>query len=411
MLILSLAPKKCKLWVGKGSWREVCSGLQTMDSDTSNSAVCSTVIYGKIPTRCVNAGCLSSLSHIIRAGFSGPILSLHGKRRQRFKCTRCGFKFSENFEKLHYRLKHKDPSLNSKIFQLFIHGLSNRKISRFLGISPHSTRIRLTRLSQRALEFHHQSTKDLFISEAICFDGLENFAYSQYEPNNINQAIGKDSLFIYDFNFAPLNRKGRMSPWQKLRNAEIVNQKGRFNPKAVRVASRDIIERLYDKRMDESTALLLISDEHFQYRRVIQQDLKSFKINHLTISSKAVRNYQNILFSVNHADLLIRKAIAPFARETISFSKTHGQMCQKFALFMVYKNYMVPQFTKAHKGRVNADRESPAQNVGISSKMLDYSDIFSLRSMETVIKTWNEDWKSFWRGLIPAKHHRSFSFV
>lgn len=369
------------------------------------------IITGSFPDRCPSPNCCGQRDRIVKFGFSGPVRCLYGKKRQRYKCTLCGMKFCENFDKLHYRLKHKDPSLNSKIFVFFIHGLSTRKIARLLEISPHSTRIRLKRLSQRALEFHLQQTSKLSITEPICFDGLENFAVSQYEPNNINQAIGRDSLFIYDFNFAPLNRKGRTSLFQKLKLSQLIAKQGRFNPAAVRVATREIFSRLYSRRQNEGTPLTILSDEHFQYRRVVQQDLSKLNIAHVTISSKAARNYQNILFSVNHADLLIRKALAPFARETISFSKTHGQMCQKFALFMVYKNYMTPQFTNPQVRRFNAHIESPAQKLGIAERILEYSDVFALRSHEATTQNWNEDWKSFWMAEVPSQYHRNTKFV
>jgi hypothetical protein len=287
--------------------------------------------------------------------------------------------------------------------------LSNRKIARLLEISEHSVRIRISRLSQRALEFHQQSIQGLAIKEPICFDGLENFAGSQYDPNNIQHAVGRNSLFIYDFNFAPMNRKGRMSPWQKMRLRSIVGKHGRYNPSAIRIATRDILERLCARR-DPTGALLLLSDEHFQYRRVLREDGAFRAIEHLTVSSKACRNYQNILFGVNHADLLIRQTLAAFARETISFSKTAGKMCQRYALFLVYKNYMCPQFTKKQIRRANAQSTSPAQRLGLCKDLLGFSDIFSIRSLPGAAQDWNEDWKAFWSAEVPQKYRRSPEF-
>ena len=260
-------------------------------------------------SKCPNSKCLYD-GPLIRFGFSRALVCLNGNRRQRFRCPVCKRICSENVHKIHYRLRHKDPALNSKILQFTLHGLSNRKISRLLDLSEHCVRIRLNRLSQRALEFHHDSIMNLKIAEPVCFDGLENFASSQYDPNNIQQAVGRNSLFIYDFNFASMNRKGRMSPWQKRRLRHIVSTQGRYNPQAIRLATKDILSRIYARKSEER--LLLLSDEHFQYRRVLNQELKSAKIDHMTISSKACRNFQNILFSVNHADLLIRQSMAAF---------------------------------------------------------------------------------------------------
>jgi hypothetical protein len=303
-------------------------------------------------------------------------------------------------------MRHRDPALNSKVLDLALNGLSNRRISRFLEISEHCVRIRIDRLAKKALEFHHHVSHDLRIEEPVAFDGLENFAGSQYDPNNIQHAIGRDSLFIYDFNFASLNRKGHMSPWQRRRLRSLVAKKGRYHTKAIRIATGDILRRLYGKRAP-GKILLLLSDEHFHYRRALSEDLKCPNIEHKTVSSRACRNYQNILFSVNHADLLIRQNTAAFARETISFSKTPGSMCQRYALFMVHKNYMCPQFTKRQVRREGAELRSPAQRLGLTDRILGFRDIFHWRSSAERIQDMNQDWKCFWNGEVPAKYHRS----
>ena len=367
-------------------------------------------VFSQNPNSCPNPKCSATANNIVRAGFSRPVACLYGRRRQRFRCNLCHTRIAENHFKLHFRLKHADPAINSKIFQFLILGLSNRKIARVLNISEHSVQIRLKRMAQSAMNFHQNQLEGLRIREPICFDGLENFAGSQYDPNYINQALGRDSLFIYDFNFASLNRKGRMSKWQKQRLSEIVSNQGRYNPRAIRIATKDLLKRLYDKRDPSHPKLTLISDEHFQYKRAIFQDLKEYPMQHVTISSKACRNFQNILFSVNHADLLIRQSLASFARETISFSKTAGAMCQKYALFMVYKNYMAPQFTKEQVRRHDAHISSPAQKLNLFDKILGFTEIFSQRSLKHQTTNWNEDWKAFWHGLVPKPYLRHPKF-
>jgi len=378
-------------------------------------------LLGDFPESCPKANCQASKKFIIRSGFSDPIACLHKKRRQRFKCTQCGFRFAENHLKLHFRLKHPDPALNSNIFFLFIHGLSIRKLSRRLGISCGSAQIRLKRMSQQALAFQYEILQKIKLNEIICYDGLENFAKSQYEPNYINQAVGFNSLFIYDFNAAILNRKGRTSDCQKLKRDELNQLYGRFNPQAIRIATKDLFKRLWKLKnrgtnalgtikrahdIQPTESLTIYSDEHFQYKRAVEIDLKNLSIRHETISSKATRNFQNILFPVNHVDLLIKQGLAPFTKETISFSKTHGMMCQKFALFMVYKNYMTSQFTKKLIKRPRAHLESPAESLKITNRILTFKDIFEKRCLEDDTKNWNEDWQAFWSGEIPKKYQR-----
>ena len=336
-------------------------------------------------------------------------MCLSSGRRQRHRCKSCGRRFCSTTRTLLHYLKKKDPALNAKIFHSCVRGVSNRSIGRDQYVSEHCVRGRLKRLARQALSFQSQSCKGLKIGETLCFDGLENFAGTQYDPNNIQQAVGRDSLFIYDFNFCGLNRKGRTSPWQKRRLAEIEADKGRYNPQNVRVATRHILRRLYEKRNGDR--LDLASDRHFHYRQAVQEDLARCHIDHATISSKACRNFQNILFPVNHADLLIRDRLGAFSRETISFSKTPGAMCQKYALFMVHKNYMVPQFTKKHVRRPDAHKKSPAEKVGLCHRLLHFDDIFFERSsFEETKKHLNVDWRYFWNGRVPPRYLRQLKF-
>lgn len=316
----------------------------------------------------------------VRFGFSRPVASQMGRRQQRWFCKTCRRCFAQNTLSFGFRLKKSDPGLNAKIFQLTLHNVSNREIALLNYVSEHCVRIRLDRMAKRALIFHSRMLKKCVIREAISFDGLENFAGSQYEPNNIQQAVGSDSLFVYDHNFAPLNRKGMMSPWQKNRLSEIESVEGRFNPAAIREATRDIVRRLVEKCHGKS--LKLNTDQHFQYRRVLERDLADLKIEHTTVSSKDCRNYQNILFPVNHVDMMMRSRVAAFARKPISFAKTAGKMCQKYALYILQKNYMRPQFSKKLKSRPEAHLKSPAEILQISDRILKFSDIFNERSTE-----------------------------
>src|SRR6478672_9333696 len=159
--------------------------------------------------------------HCFDAAKTGLHLRLDGfykrvtypQRIQRYRCNRCSSRFSDETQSLESWTRRR--GLSQHVFRFFCEGLANRQIGRLLSVDERTVRNRLLRLSRHALLEHAHRTKHLKILEPIAYDGIENFARSQYEPNNINQAIGFDSQFIYDFNFASMNRKGRMSERQK----------------------------------------------------------------------------------------------------------------------------------------------------------------------------------------------------
>ena len=179
--------------------------------------------------------CLCGGRDMVKIGFSRAVKCLGGERRRRYRCRECKKTFSENHLKRNFRFRHLDPALSSKILELVCAGVSNRLIARILKVSDHCVRIRSYRLGCQAFHFHFEQVYggSLKICEPVCFDGLENFAGSQYDPNNINQVVGRDSLFVYDFNFASLNRKGYMSPWQKNRLGEIEKETKRLRVEKV----------------------------------------------------------------------------------------------------------------------------------------------------------------------------------
>ena len=324
---------------------------------------------------------------------------------QVFRCKCCHRKFNENYFSLNYRC-HKHGLINARIFKAVVHNQSYLSISRELGVSECLVRGRIARICRVGLLHHFDFLEKLMIKEPIAFDGLECFARSQYEPNNINQAVGVDSLFCYTFNFAPMNRKGRMSSRQKNHLKKIEKTEGRFNPKAIRLSTHKLIEDLLKRKSPCTEKLILHSDEHFQYKRVFNRDLSTDKkscIEHKTVSSKDCRNYKNILFAVNHMDLLIRRYVAAFSRETICFAKKPAKMLEQFVLFLCFKNYMRPCFVKKQKTDSKAHTHSPAMKLGLTENIMEFYDFFVAPLKKKNLFSYIEKLPPSWKLLLAGE--------
>lgn len=303
---------------------------------------------------------------------------------QRFRCKACQKSFGASFFALHFGQK--IWGLNKEIFELYRDSASMRKIARKIKHDERMVRDRLVRMARFAILTNAKLTENLKIQEPIVFDGLENFSFSQYEPNNINHAVGKESLFIYDFNLAPINRKGRMSPWQREKKKKLESVHGPFDKGAIRSKTKQIFERLLNK----TNHLVIFSDCHYQYARVVQEDLKHKKIEHIKVSSKLHRNFKNHLFAVNNVDMQARHDLSAFKRETIAFSKHPIAMQEAFSLYAIHRNYMRPKFYKKHKTDPFAHTHSPAMILGLTNKILSFEDFFSLRIMPTHVSLHND---------------------
>ena len=305
--------------------------------------------------------------------------------------------FSVSFFKLEFREHYR--TLNQTIFKLFTSGcFSKCEIARVIGHSEHLVRDRVSKMARWSLLEQAHRTKDVSINEAVAYDGLENFSYSQFDPNNINHAIGKNTYFTYDFNFAPINRKGKMNLEQKLRKKELEEKYGKYPSNILRTTTRSLLGRLVNRC--DGGELVLYSDEHFQYKRAIERDLAKKSIVHKTISSKACRNFQNPLFPVNNFDIQIRQKSAPFSRETISFSKTSIAMIESFVLTIIQRNYMRPIFYNKQVRDQTIHKESPAMRLGVCDRILSFRDFFSLRKTASQVRL-NSDWLNYFKKIDP----------
>jgi|GEM_PF-964947 len=342
-----------------------------------------------VPAYCPRSKCRNHLPETARERFwsryGRKMLTRFPYLSQRYKCNDCGATFSASIFRIDYRQK--KWGKNAEIFKMHRQGISKRETARELKCSERLVRTRLRNMSRFAELKDAHFQMNLPIAEPIAYDGVENFAFSQYDPNNINHAVGKDSLFIYDFNFAPINRKGRMSPRQALRKQELEKAHGKYKPDAIRITTRKIFQRLHDRCKG---ALTVFSDNHFQYRRVVELDLPHLNIQHFKVSSKIHRNYRNHLFAVNNIDLQARQGLAPFRRETISFSKHEIAMNDCFRLYSIYRNYMRPKFWGTHRSDPLSAKRSPAMELGITRSILSFDDFFSERVMPTQVQL-NED--------------------
>lgn len=317
----------------------------------------------------------------------------------RFRCVSCEITFTESRFRLHYRQK--VWGLNGEIFRLDSIGASKREIGRQIQHSEKLVRLRYMKMSRQGLLIHAKRTKNLPIREPIVYDGLENFSFSQFDPNNINHAVGKESLFTYDFNFCPLNRKGRMSPRQKRRKEWLDERFGPYPRDAIRTSTAKILARLIGKTKE----LHLFSDRHFQYHRAVEWDLPRGRIHHVKVSSKIARNFVNPLFAVNNIDMQARHNRAAFKRETIAFAKHSVAMQESFVLYTLQRNYMRPKFWGTHRSDPGCSKRSPAMELGIADKIETFKDFFYEWVPRTHVEL-HEDWHELYQRRDPLSRRK-----
>lgn len=320
---------------------------------------------------------------------------------KRFECRRCGRHFSDSIFHLFYRDR-TEPTYH-RIFEAHRDGTSRRAISRELKCSLDTVQRRFQEMAAQGLLIQAKKGEKLKITESVAYDGLENFAASQYDPNYINHVIGRETYFLYDFNFAPLNRKGRMSGRQKVVKRQVENRHGRYPATAIRDCTRMLLLRLLKNAPAD---LLFHSDNHYAYRQAIKSLPEKARICHFITPAKVARNFRNRLFAINHCDNLTRHHLTTFKRETIAFAKTSIGMIESFSLFMVWKNFMRTRFIKKQKRDPRSHLDSPAMRVGLESKVLSFFEFYEMRLFATQVSL-NEDWRNYVQRKEPYDRYRT----
>ena len=307
---------------------------------------------------------------------------------QRFRCRRCWRTFSASFFSLQFR--DRKPDTYEQIHDLLMQGFSGCATARLMKLNEDTIRRRRQKMARWSLLTWARDTEKLRLRESVAYDGLENFSFSQYDINNLNHVVGRESFFVYDFNLSPMNRKGRLTPHQRARKAELEEIFGAYNGRDVEQASHRLFSRLCQRT--PTAPLALYTDKHPAYSRAVAR-LPPGRIAHEQISSKLERNFHNRLFAINHVDMLTRHQLGTFRRETISFAKNTIAMLESFVLLATHKNYLRPRFWKAHAIDPQANKQSPAMKLGLRTRIQSFAEFFRTRITVHQVKL-NDDWQN-----------------
>lgn len=293
---------------------------------------------------------------------------------QRYRCRECKTQFSSNTFDLDFRKK--NPGHSEKILNYTMNSMSNNSVARNLKVSEGLVRDRIKMMARQSLLFEKKHSPKV-IEEDVSYDGFETFTHSQFSPCYINTAVGRGSHFIYHNTFSPLNRKGRMTEYQKVKNQELIKKHGLYPKHSVYEESSYIMQEISKKTKQRT----LYTDEHKAYLKAFKR--QEFNFKHITINSQERRDASNPLFPINHLHMLYRHFLSSQKRESISFKKHEGSLLEKVQLMKVYRNYMSPKFVKKNKIDPHAHEWSPAMYLKITEKILNFNEVFGTRIMES----------------------------
>lgn len=267
-------------------------------------------------------------------------------RVPRFRCKACERTFSTQTFSIDYYSKMKLNYVD--IYTKINSGTGIRTIARDMRVKPESIINRINRMGRTAVILNQFIISQIDVREHMVLDGIQNFCFSQFFPDNYTIIVGKKSQFVYDCDYATIRRGGRMTDSQKKRRDELSKI---F--KASVSSVYDSFGRLLDS-IDLFTAnrqniLILYTDMKYDYVKAINNwsdrisgYFKSGMWIHERTSSKLPRTIWNPLFSVNYMDREFRKDMAGLTRETVQFPKNVCNAMLRMYLYMFDHNIRKP---------------------------------------------------------------------
>ena len=343
-----------------------------------------------LPPHCPNPNCIQHKQFSSNSAFKkiGYYTTLANPNRiPRFLCKHCNRSFSrQTFSTTYWQ---KRPDLDTMIFMKAVGCMANRQIARDLNICPETVSRHIARIGRHCLLLHQKIMLNAKPFTEIVVDGFESFEYSQYFPIHHHVAVDKQTGFFIYFTDSELRRKGRMTPYQKQRRAELEAALGKAAPKAIEI---DMAETLTIS-LTGTVSAVVYSDEHQAYRRSLLR--VPVHIVQSVTSSKQVRDARNELFEVNVLDLLIRHSSSNHKRETIAFSKRRQSSAEKLVILLVWRNYV------KLRGE-NRCRTTPAMALGLLPRRLRVEDVLAERLFRSQIKL-PPRWSEYYARLVVTR--------
>jgi transposase-like protein len=306
----------------------------------------------------------------------------------RFVCTKCGKRFSSQTFSLDYGVKHHIPY--HRIFDHITTCSGIRALARLLKVSEGVVINRISRLARQAIALHALLRETFFLQEEIVADGFESFTCSQYHPNNIHLAVGKDSQYLFGADYSHLRRKGRMTE-EQLKRREELEQEWR-SPKGDIVRSFLRLLRQIDEYRGEENdnPVRLYTDEKQEYRRCTEGESW---FDHLQVPSTDPRTLRNELFAVNYYDREIRKDQSNHTRETVEYSRDVNNAMDRMWIYSVYHNYVKPYRIDRSEERTHG--ECAGIDVGKLKRL--WKRFFTQRFFVSRVRLSESEWYSWYR--------------
>ena len=264
---------------------------------------------------------------------------------QRFQCITCKRFFSERTFSIDYRV-HQIVSYRDLVKDVSSR-VSLAATHRNRGISPAVRRNRIARLARNCIALHAACASHLKTPEDLIADGFVSFEVSQYYPSNLHILIGANSEYLFSLDHVTIRRTGRMSDRQREKQARLEEI---YRPEPGGIISSfsrtlHCLARLVSQ-WDPHKQVFLTTDNKKEYPQAlgrcdsVHRLMADKRLIWTHISSDHHRGPGGPMFAMDNFDRELRKDIAAYVRETVTFRRNVQNAMESVQVYRMYHNFL-----------------------------------------------------------------------
>lgn len=258
------------------------------------------------------------------------------RRLRRFRCSNCGFVFSQATFQRCYRQKKR--RLNPRIMELLCSGVSQRRIARLLKINRKTVVRKFRFLANEVRAFNDKKFKTAPDVAHLQFDDLETFEHTKCKPLSVTLAVEKESRKILGFEVSQMPAKGHL--------ARVSYNKYGFRKDHRPEAREKLFTRLSQKVSPKGA--IIESDQNPHYIGDVKKFFPTSEhISHLGKRGSIVGQGElkkvrfDPLFSLNHTFAMLRANINRLFRKTWCTTKLPERLRDHIDLYCYYHNEII----------------------------------------------------------------------
>jgi len=288
----------------------------------------------------------------------------------RFRCRACQRTFSRQTFRHDYRDKR--PRCNASLFWSLVGSSGLRQAGRELGLGVGAVQRKFRKIARTCRWLHRNLCTALPRGRTFVLDEEETYEKASIRPLTMPVVIERETYFVVATMAGPIRRLAAPGTARRFWQERDESRRGPRRDRSracVRATLRALGGRL------RGGGLTLLSDEKASYR-TLGAEVFGEAVDHVTTSSRMVRNEFNPLFPINLTLAMTRDNCGRLRRD--SWLVTEKRRCLQLHLhvFTAYRNYV--------RRRHNHDdaEDTPAAMLGLLPRRLLVREALA----------WRQDW-------------------